>query len=472
VSNGNGNGNGHSEKNKYKFLFVSLGYAGDLAWQLKKEGHDVKYFLNPKYGDDLYDGFVEKVDSWKDHVEWADVIIFDDTGFGKIADELRASGKAVIGGTAYTDRLEEDREFGQSEMKRVGMLTLPHWDFEDYDSGLKFISENPGRYVFKPSGIVTSDVKDLLFLAREEDGRDLYEIINHNKALLQKNFKRFQLQKLASGIEIGASAFFNGVDFIYPITMGFEHKRLFPGELGPLTGEMGTSVFFCEPNYFFRVTLEKMKENLREAGYVGYIDINCIANGRGIYPLEFTCRFGYPFISIQLEGIVSPIGEFFHAIANKRPYDLKVKKGFQIGVVCATPPFPYYDKSKVGIYKDLSILFKKPNIDGVHLGDVKLVDGDWRLAGDEGYDLVVTGSGSTMEEARRQAYGRIDNIILQNMFYRTDIGASWSEDSDRLRTWGYLDQVPVIQDQPAEIKKPEAIQEPPTVVAVAVAKFK
>ena len=459
------NGNGHQEEKilqqvqdrpKYKFLFVSLGYAGDLAWQLKKEGHEVKYYLNPKYGDDLYDGFFEKIKNWKENVDWADVIIFDDTGMGNLADELRKKGKAVIGGTPYTDRLEEDREFGQSEMKRVGMLTLPHWDFDNYDTALEFIRENPGRYVFKPSGIVTSDAKDLLFLGREEDGRDLYEIINHNKILLQKKFKRFQLQKLASGVEIGVSAFFNGIDFIYPITIAFEHKRLFPGELGPLTGEMGTSLFFCEPNYFFKTTLEKMRGDLQKAGYVGYIDINCIVNGRGIYPLEWTCRFGYPTISIQLEGITSPIGEFLFAIANHRNYDLKTKKGFQIGVVCATPPFPYYDKTKVDVYKDLSILFKKSNLDGVHLGDIKLVDGDWRLAGDEGYDLVITGAGATMEEARKQAYGRIDNIILQNMFYRTDIGASWSEDRDRLHTWGYLEKADKLD---AGISFPEEIKD-------------
>ncbi len=445
MSNGNAkNGNGdskHSEEKKksYKFLFVSLGYSGDVAWQVKNEGHEVKFWLDPRVTcADLYDGFLEKVLHWKEHTDWADVIVFDDTGMGGHAETLRKAGKAVIGGTQYTDRLEEDREFGQAEMKRVGMLTLPHWDFDDYDAALKFITDNPGRYVFKPSGIVTSDVKDLLFLGREEDGRDLYEIINHNKILLQKKFKRFQLQKLASGVEVGASRFFNGVDFVGPVTIGFEHKRLFPGELGPLTGEMGTSMFWCEPNYFFKATLEKMKDDLARVGYVGYIDINCIVNGRGIYPLEFTCRFGYPFISIQLEGITSPVGEFFHAIANNQPYDLRTKKGFQIGVVCATPPFPYYDKSKLSVYKDLSILFKKPNLEGVHLGDVKIVDGDWRLAGDEGYDLIVTGSGATMDEARKQAYSRIDNIILQNMFYRTDIGATWGDDSDKLQTWGYL----------------------------------
>ena len=84
------------------------------------------------------------------------------------------------------------------------------------------------------------------------------------------------------------------------------------------------------------------------------------------------------------------------------------------------------------------LLFKKPVFDGVHLGEVKFVDGDWRLAGYSGYALVVTGAGQTVEEARKQVYQRVKNIMIPNMFYRTDIGVRWLTDSDKLHTWGFL----------------------------------
>ena len=35
-------------------------------------------------------------------------------------------------------------------------------------------------------------------------------------------------------------------------------------------------------------------------------------------------------------------------------------------------------------------------------------------------------------------YQGVKNIIIPNMFYRTDIGARWKSDSDLLQTWGYL----------------------------------
>ncbi len=427
------------QKKTRKFLFVSLeSLSGDLAWQIKKEGHQIKAYVKNENDRDVYDGFLDKVDDWKQHVDWADVVIFDDVGFGKEADELRKNGKLVVGGSEYTDRLEQEREFGQSEMKRVGMLTLPHWDFADYDEALKFIEQTPGRYVYKPSGHTPSDYKGILFLGKDEDGIDIHEILRSNKKVLEKKIKQFQLQKFASGVEVAVGAFFNGNDFIYPVNVNFEHKKLFPGDIGPYTGEMGTLMYWSQPNIIFKTTLEKMKDDIAKSGYVGYIDINCIANARGIYPLEYTARFGYPHLSIAAEGVLSEWGEFLYTIAKGENYELKTKKGFQIGVVVAVPPFPYTDNSEMNIYKDLSIIFKKSNMDGVHLGDVKLVDESWRIAGSTGYALVVTGSGTTVEDARKQVYTRLENILLQNMFYRTDIGTNWYKDSDKLQTWGYL----------------------------------
>lgn len=422
-----------------KFLFVSYeSLSGDLAWQISREGHQVKVFIKKESDQDVYDGFLEKVDDWAKYTEWADVIVFDDVGFGSTAESLRASGKLVVGGTKYTDNLEEDREFGQNEMKSFGMHVLPHWDFKDMDSVIEFIKANPGKYVFKPSGNIPSAQKGILFMGREEDGRDMIEILEQNKKLWARKIKKFQLQKRAVGVEIAVGAFFNGKDFIYPINVNFEHKNLFPGGLGPYTGEMGTLMYWSEPNRIFNETLFKAKEALAKSGYVGYIDINCIANSKGIYPLEFTSRFGYPTISIQIEGVTSNWGDFLYSIAKGESIRLKTKKGFQVGVVIAVPPFPFDDKKETFIYKDLSILFKKPNLEGIHLGDVKKLQDVWTIAGESGYVLVVTGSASTVEVARKHAYARISNIILQNMYYRTDIGISWFKDSDKLQTWGYL----------------------------------
>jgi phosphoribosylamine--glycine ligase len=434
----NGNNSSGAPK-KIKFLFVSIeALIGDLAWQIKKEGHEVKYYIHEKSEKDVCDGFVDKCDDWQKEIDWADVIVFDDLGFGTQADKLRKQGKLVIGGSAYTDKLEDDREFGQDEMKSAGMVIIPNNNFSNFDDAIKFVNENPGRYVLKPSGKAQNE-KELLFVGNEEDGRDILEILERYKKNWGNKIKIFQLQKHVSGVEVAVGAFFNGKEFVMPININFEHKRLFPGNIGPSTGEMGTSMFWSKPNNLFMATLEKIKPKLQASGYVGYFDINTIVNNKGIYPLEATSRFGYPTINIQMEGILSPMGEFLHNLASGKDFEIRTKRGFQVGVVIAAPPFPFKDAASFKRYsEDALIIFQKPNYDGAHIADIKLDENDWRMAGTSGYALIMTGSGLTMEEARKQVYARVKNILIPNMFYRTDIGANWTQDSDMLQTWGYL----------------------------------
>ena len=424
-----------------KYLFVSPeALSLDLAYAIQREEtNEVKFFINSPTEKDVGDGFVEKVDSWEDKLDWADIIVFDDIGFGKIADKLRTEGKRVVGGSTYTDRLENDRDFGHSELAKAGVSVLPSWRFSDFEEAIRFVQSNPSRYVIKPSGKAQNE-KELLFVGQESDGNDVINVLAHYKRNWSNKIRVFQIQQYSAGVEVAVGAFFNGKEFIQPVNINFEHKRLFPGNIGPSTGEMGTLMFWSNRSRLFELTLEKMKQALAGANYVGYIDINCIANGNGIYPLEFTSRFGYPTISIQMEGIKTKWGQFLYSIANGEVAELDAKKGFQIGVVIAVPPFPFNDERTFRKFsEDATILFNEQrNFDGVHLGEVKLEGNDWRIAGRSGYSLVVTGSGNTTEEAREQAYERVANIMIPNMFYRTDIGSRWIKDSDLLLSYGYL----------------------------------
>ena len=426
---------------KKHFLFVSLiGLSLDLAWQVKKEGHDVKYFI--KHPDDgIGEGFFEIVQNWETEIAWADVIVFDDVeGQGTYAKRLRAQGKLVFGGTPYTDRLEDDRAFGQDELKQRGIPILTYQTFTDFDEGMQYVRDNPGSYVIKPSAGSAATIKTLLFVGQEEDGSDVIRMLETYKRVWGNKIKVFQLQKKVNGVEVAVGAFFNGKRFVMPINVNFEHKKLFPGELGPATGEMGTSMFWCPPNKLFNSTLAKFESKLAEEGYVGYIDLNCIVNNNGIYPLEFTARIGYPTIHIQQEGLSIPSGELIWNLVNGVDADFKYKKGFQVGVILVVPPFPFEDKKLFEMSsKDIAVVFKKRAYgEGVHLGDLKVVNEEWIIAGYMGIAAVVVGAGQTMTQAKQQAYSRIQNILIPNMFYRTDISDRWTEDSDKLHNWGYL----------------------------------
>lgn len=410
----------------------------DLAYAIQKEGNSVKMCVEDKSSREIGDGFVPKCRKWLSHVDWADVIVFDYTGYGKIATELRDAGKLVIGGTEYSDLLELDRNFGQNELKKHKVKILNYKEFSHTDDAIAYVEKHPKQYVIKPCGEM-QDYKQLLYVGQEDDGGDIIRMLRAYQKSWGKDLGVFQLQRKVTGVEVAVSAFFNGKKFIKPYNITFEHKKLFPRELGVSTGEMGTSMFWTDESPIFDATLGKLEHRLAQDNFVGHIDINNIVNGNGIYPLEFTSRFGFPQIQIQRAGITEPIGYMLYKIARGENFRIQTKKGFQIGVYNVVPPFPYEDNRTFNTFsKDAVVVFKKEMKEGIHPMHLKMVNGEWLITGCTGIAVLVSGTGLTMKEAQRVMYSRVSNLLINNSYYRTDIGDRWSEDSDRLWAWNLL----------------------------------
>ncbi|MFC2142876.1 phosphoribosylglycinamide synthetase C domain-containing protein [Candidatus Aenigmatarchaeota archaeon] len=417
---------------KTNFLFITEWNNDFLILKLKQEGHNIK--IHPtKYGR-AFKGILNKNDyvkDWKSFVDWADIIIFDSVGHGAEADRLRKQGKKVIGGSRYTDKLELDREFGQKELQKTGIKILKETEFDSKSKVIRFIRKNPKRYVFKPCG--TSDM-DTTFIGEAKDGKDLIELIKSDKRL--NKIKKFFLQEYVQGIEVAVGAFFNGNDFVEPINVNFEHKRLFTGDLGPLTWEMGTLICFTKQKKLFNKTLLKLKNKIKESGYVGYLDINCIVNKDGIHPLEFTSRFGYPHAAIMWEGSKDNAAETIIKFVSGKKCYWAPEKGFNIGIVITTPPFPYHDKIELKKYADLPIEFKDKKLAGIYFSDV--IKKDDKFLTDGFTPLIVAAHAQTFEKARKVVYERVKKISIENMYYRTDIGSKWIVASKKLRKLGYV----------------------------------
>lgn len=427
------------------FLFVSLdGLIGDIAWRVQEEGHRVKYAITEdEFSQDVADGFVPKIDDWETEIDWADIVVFDDGfGLGTHAERVRKQGVPVVGGTRLTDRLEEDRGFGHDVMAERGLDVIDSAIFTDLNDGIEFVRNNPNSYVIKPCG-EAQNFNQLLYVGQSDDGEDVVQMLQRYRDVWSEDIEEFQLQRCMQGIEISVCAFFDGKQFVTPVNYTFEHKRLFPDDLGPMTGEMGTSMFWGAPNKLFNETVGPFESLLQDEGYVGAFDINCIVNKNGIFPLEITPRFGYPQILIQEAAMESPISEFLFDLATDGDTTLCVSDGFQVGFRVCVPPFPADDVAWFDEHsRDLKVRFREDDIpEGIHLEDIKYTDGEYRVAGETGEVLVVTGKGETMRQAQQQAYDRAEDIILPNKFYRSDIGDGWYSQAEKLLSWGYLQEL-------------------------------
>ena len=285
--------------------FLGIGKDNDLGslyLRLMQAGHAVKVHIENPESFQTLGGLVDRVEDWRDELEWVrsagrdGVVLFEAIGYGALADELRRDGFQVIGSSAFGDRLEDDRAFGQSIMREAGLQVTESRAFEDFDDGIAFVRSRPGRYVLKLSG--SDYASSHTFPSELPDGRDMIAMLGWHRDHWGAERPSFILMDHLTGVEVGIGGYFNGQRVLRPACLDWEHKRFFTGDLGELTGEMGTLVTYRGEKALFAATLAKLEPRLRAAGHVGYVNVNTIANDDGVFPLEFTCRFGYPGYAI------------------------------------------------------------------------------------------------------------------------------------------------------------------------------
>jgi phosphoribosylamine--glycine ligase len=354
-----------------------------------------------------------------------------------VQDALRRDGFHVIGGSAYGDRLENDRAYAQRVLADLGLPICRVWEFEQRSAALRFLQENPARYVLKFNGLASIDN----YVGRLADGRDVAAFLARLPP--REESASFILMEHVEGVEMGVGAYFDGRRFLAPACLDWEHKRFFPGDLGELTGEMGTVVTYDRTGSFFERTLRLMEGRLREHGYCGYVNLNTIVNQDGIWPLEFTCRFGYPGFAILDPLQQTSWAELFRGmIAHSLP-SFATRPGFSVGIVLTTPPFPY-PRPQVSEPVGLPVLFDG-ELDAeerrhLHYGEVGLEDGNLVTSGIYGWTMVVTGVGDTIAAAQARANRLADRVLVPNVRYRRDIGDRLiAGDYARVEQWGLLD---------------------------------
>ena len=156
--------------------FLGIGDYCDLSalyLRLLAEGHEVKVHIAKPLCRDTLAGLVAHVDDWRNELAWLreagdeGIALFENAAEqrGTLQDQLRQDGYYVIGGSAYGDRLENDRAFAQAVLGRIGLSICPVHEFFDRQRAIEFLDRHPGRYVLKFNGPMES------FVGRLPDGQ-------------------------------------------------------------------------------------------------------------------------------------------------------------------------------------------------------------------------------------------------------------------------------------------------------------
>lgn len=431
--------------------FLGIGESNDLAalyYGLVQRGHEVRVFVRDPAYQTVYAGMLDFTDDWNRELGWLRAagdhgfVVFETATDGATQDSLRRDGFRVIGGSALGDQLEADREFGQAALRSIGLRTAASHTFRDYGAAQDFIKRRPGRYVLKLNG--ANALRTRNFVGTMDDGFDMLAVLGLYQARQQASESAdFVLMDHLEGVEIGVGAYFNGENFLSPACIDFEHKRFFPGDLGELTGEMGTIVSYRFSSRIFATVLQPLAGLLREGRYCGYINVNLIANDKGLWPLEFTSRFGYPGFAICEALHREPWESIFTALVQKDRMHFETRSDFAAGVVLTVPPFPYshgYEDLSKGMPICLRDGLTPSDRTALSFSEVAMHGDQLVTSGAVGYVGVATGTGTTPSDANEEALRIADAVVVPNLRYRRDIGERVTSGGwHKLKQWGWVD---------------------------------
>ncbi len=409
----------------------------DIAMRAKAASHTVFYYCHDydQWKHPVGRGLVERVPDWRSVARNVDMIVL---GAGDYCmhqfDALRQqTGVPIIGGGVESASWEGDRLKGMSMFKKAGIPTPPVREFTDYAAAIKYVEQTGQAYACKPCWDGAD--KSLSYVGKSPEDM-IYMLDRWRRKGPPKG--TFVMQTKVSGVEVGVGAWHGRDGFAGGWEENFECKKLFPGDLGPTTGEMGTVMRYVQRSKLADKVLRPLEGLLDRLGYVGNIDVNCIIDEDGTpWPLEFTMRCGWPSTNIEMELFdVDPV-EFWYGLAcGSAPRKHHRMNEVAIGVVLAIPDFPYSHataKETVGI----PIYGMTPSVEEHwHPAQMQIVDKQLQTAGD--YVGIMVGLGGTVREAQRRAYARLKKIELPSSpFYRTDIGERLRKQLPELQAHGY-----------------------------------
>ncbi|MEV4311735.1 phosphoribosylamine--glycine ligase [Actinocrispum sp. NPDC049592] len=329
-----------------------------------------------------------------------------------VADAVRAAGIACFGPSAKAARIEGSKAFAKEIMAAAGVPTAT-----------SEIVDNPARldaalgrfgptYVVKDDGLAAG--KGVVVTS------DLAAARAHAMTLLDGGHPVL-LESFLEGPEASLFCLVDGRTVV-PLLPAQDFKRVGDGDSGPNTGGMGAyaPLPWASPDLVETIVKTIVQPVVNEMDAQGVPFSGLLYAGLALTPsgpqvIEFNCRFGDPETQAVLALLRSPLGVVLKAVATgdlaSQP-PLEWAPGSAVTVVVAAEGYP--GRPRTGD------VIAGSEAEGVlHAGTRRRDDGAVVSIG--GRVLSVVGVGADLEEARQEAYRRVENLHLAGSHHRTDI---------------------------------------------------
>jgi len=329
-----------------------------------------------------------------------------------VADAVRAIGVACFGPSAEAARIEGSKAFAKDVMAAAGVPTA-HSEVVDNPARLDAALDRFGpMYVVKDDGLAAG--KGVVVTADRDVARA------HAMTLLEGGHPVL-LEAYLEGPEVSLFCLVDG-GTVVPLLPAQDFKRVGDGDTGPNTGGMGayTPLPWAADDLVSTIvttTVQPVVDEMAARGvpFTGLLYAGLALTPTGPQVIEFNCRFGDPETQAVLALLRTPLSELLNAaatgtLATYPPLDWA--PGSAVTVVLAAEGYP--GRPRTGD------VITGSEADGVlHAGTRRREDGAVVSTG--GRVLSVVGVGADLDEARKDAYRRVDQIHLPGSHHRTDI---------------------------------------------------
>ena len=345
------------------------------------------------------------------HIEWV-IIGPEQPLIDGLSNKLRDNHVKVFGPNKEAAQIEGSKSFAKRVMEKYDIPTADYKEIDNKTEALNYVNDCELPIVVKKDGLAAG--KGVIIANTRDEAIEAVEV------LYPQEDGKVVFEQFLEGEEFSLMTFING-DYAVPFDcIAQDHKRAYDNDEGPNTGGMGA---YCPVPHISNDVLERTNKDiaqpiaraLKEEGYdyFGLLYIGAILTKEGPKVIEFNARSGDPEAQVLLSRLESDLMAQIVALDRKEPIRFQWINDYVVGVMLASKGYPgSYDKGA--------------EVSGFELNNHYFVSGlkkenDTFLTSG-GRVVLAIGKGKTIQQAQKDAYGNVEKIKSDQLFYRKDIG--------------------------------------------------
>jgi phosphoribosylamine--glycine ligase len=403
-----------------------------LAWKLKQSPEVTKLYVAPGNAGiaELAECADISVSDVRLLAEFAERHAIDLTVVGPelpltmgIVDEFGRRGLRIFGPDRQAAALEGSKVFAKRFLKRHGIPTGFHQEFDRPEDARRYIREVGAPIVVKADGLAAG--KGAIVCRTVEEALDAVALIMEARAFGDAG-NQLVVEEFLQGEEASFLAVTDGAT-VLPLPSAQDHKAAFDDDRGPNTGGMGAYspapvvTEAVHRKVMERIMLPTVKAMAAEGHpYRGVLYAGLMIHHGEPRVLEFNARLGDPEAQPLLVRMASDLVPVLQAAIEGRLHEVEIAWRAEpaVCVVLAAGGYPGpYEKGKpiTGLraaarLKDVAVFHA-----GTAMRQGRVVTAGGRVLG-------VTALGNPLGAAIDRAYQAVRKIRWEGMHFRTDIG--------------------------------------------------